>query len=391
MELLSDLWVIFQFVVGYNLVLPIILFLWWRFSRRSASPEIGGVPGDYAIIVTAFRQTDLLPAVVNSILKLNNPNYLIYVVADDCDVSSLEFSDPRVVLLRPPTLLASNTRSHFYAIDRFERAHNRLLIIDSDNILESTLLDELDRYFASGYVAVQGVRKAKNLDSTIACLDAARDMYYHFYDGKVLFELGSSATLAGSGMAFTVELYKECLGQMDITGAGFDKVLQAEILKRNLRIAFNEKAIVFDEKTSQSTQLVNQRARWINTWFKYFTFGFQIFGLGLRNASKNQLLMGVVLLRPPLFMFIIISGLCMFIGVFTSLLAVTLWAVAFLLFFIGFYIALRYSNADSRIFNSLQGIPKFILYQLISLVKSKRANENSIATIHYHKDHPEQQ
>jgi hypothetical protein len=47
-----------------------------------------------------------------------------------------------------------------------------------------------------GFAAVQGERKAKNLDTTYACLDAARDIYYHFYDGKLLFHIGSSATLA---------------------------------------------------------------------------------------------------------------------------------------------------------------------------------------------------
>ncbi len=79
-------------------------------------------------------------------------------------------------------------------------------------------------YFKQGYQAVQGIREAKNLDSTYACLDAAQDIYYHFYDGKVLFGAGSSATLAGSGMAFSTALYETVLGHLDVAGASFDKV-----------------------------------------------------------------------------------------------------------------------------------------------------------------------
>ncbi|ULT39534.1 glycosyltransferase family 2 protein [Niabella defluvii] len=65
---------------------------------------------------------------------------------------------------------------------------------------------------------------------------------------EVLFNIGSSATLAGSGMAFSVSLYEQCLGSKDVSGAGFDKVLQYEIIKRSNRIAFCEEAIVYDQK-----------------------------------------------------------------------------------------------------------------------------------------------
>ena len=380
------LWIIIQVFIGYNLVLPVLFYFLWKLKNPVKIPSITEVQEtDYAIIVTAFQQTALLPAVVQSLLQLNYSNYLIYIVADNCDNKDLYFEDERVIILTPPETLASNTRSHFYAIAHFVRPHERLTIIDSDNLVDPGYLTALNRSFSNGFQAVQGIRKAKNLDSSIACLDAARDIYYHFYDGKILFELNSSATLSGSGMAFTTTLYRECLGHLDVTGAGFDKVLQAAIVGRDLRIAFTDQAIVYDEKTSQSTQLVNQRARWINTWFKYFKFGFQILIKGIKNRSINQFLFGLILLRPPLFMFILLSGLFLLISLFTSILGFYLWMVAFLLFVIGFYLALKHSDADSRIYKSLKGIPKFIFLQLLSLLKSKNANKTSIATTHYHR------
>ena len=382
------LWVVLQITVGYNLVLPLFMYCAWRLrgAKKLALPmEMKDSGGDYAIIVTAFQQTTMLPAVVKSLLNLNYSSYVIYIVADDCIITEdLMFNDERVIVLSPPQVLASNTASHFYAINNFIRPHDRLTIIDSDNLVEADYLNQLNVWFSKGFHAVQGIRMAKNMDSTIACLDAARDIYYHFYDGKLLFNLNSSATLSGSGMAFTTQLYRECLEKLDIKGAGFDKVLQAIILKRNLRIAFADQAVVFDEKTSKSTQLVNQRARWINTWFKYFKFGFEIFAKGLKNGSVNQLLFGLVLLRPPLFMFILISGLMMLINLFISAVAFGLWLLAFILFLVGFFIALKDSNADPRIYRSLKSIPAFIYLQLKSLLKSKNANQTSVATIHYH-------
>jgi cellulose synthase/poly-beta-1,6-N-acetylglucosamine synthase-like glycosyltransferase len=224
------------------------------------------------------------------------------------------------------------------------------------------------------------------LNTVYACLDAARDIYYHFYDGKILFKVGSSATLAGSGMAFTTALYRECLEHRDITGAGFDKVLQSEIVGRDVRIAFTDKAIVYDEKTSQSDQLVNQRSRWINTWFKYFTLGFTIIGKGISNFSWNQFLFGFILLRPPLFIFLLLSLLFMFANLFISTAGFLLWLAGFLLFVTGFYLALRNSDTDERIYRSLVNIPKFIFYQILSLLKARKANQRSVATKHYHSE-----
>lgn len=360
-----------------------LLFICYKLVKKRNGYAVEKVINyDYAIIVTAYEQTDLLPSVVESLLKLNYDNYLIYVVADNCDISNLHFPDPKVILLRPENVLASNTRSHLYAIANFRRHHQILTIIDSDNLTDPEYLNELNVFFTQGYEAVQGIRAAKNLNTTYACLDAARDIYYHFYDGEVLFTVGSSATLSGSGMAFTTQLYTDCFENMDITGAGFDKVLQAQILRKNKRIAFAGKAIVYDEKTSDSTQLVNQRSRWINTWFKYFGYGFDILYQGIVHWNLNQFLFGVILLRPPLFMFILLSGLCGFINIFVFPLYSLLWLIAFCIFILSFYISLIIHPTDPKIYRSLVNIPKFIYFQLLSLVHSKQANKRSVATKH---------
>ena len=381
-EILNGIWVFLQVVIGYNLVLPVLLFLLYAIFRESKKLTSAKTEYDYAIIVTAYEQTDFLPLVVTSIQKLKYAKYTVYIVADKCDVSGLKFDDPRVVVLRPPETLGSNTRSHFYAIRNFIRPHELLTIIDSDNLVDPDYLIELNKYFDSGFSAVQGIRKAKNLDTMYACLDAARDIYYHFYDGEVLFRLWSSATLAGSGMAFKTSLYRECLEQLDITGAGFDKVLQHELVSRGYRIAFTDKAIVYDEKTAASDQLVKQRARWINTWFRYFKFGFSLLYRGVVKFDWNRFLFGIVLLRPPLFIFLVLSVMFMVADLFISMPAVIIWLAGFVCFVIGFIIALLAGHTDKVIYKSLWGIPKFIFYQILSLMKVRKANKISVATKH---------
>ena len=387
---LLALWFLFQFVIGFNLVFPGLLYLFWNFTRKTRDSKAFSSHPDYAIIVTAYQYINTLPGVVESLLALNYDNYLVYIVADNCDISTLNFASDKVVLLRPPEVLGSNTKSHAYAIANFQRDHDFLTIIDSDNLVDSNYLIQLNYSFSNGFEAVQGLRAAKNLNSTIACLDAARDIYYHFYDGKLLYETGSSATLSGSGMAFNCQFYKNFLLENDVTGAGFDKVLQAWILKKNKRIAFNGNAIVYDEKTSKSEQLVQQRSRWINTWFKYFLLGFDILFLGVKNFSRNQILFGAVLLRPPLFIFLFLSILFILINFFTGFATAALvWVIALITFIAFFIIALLSSKTDSRIYSSLVNIPQFVFYQISSLLKARNANKISVATKHYDVKNPE--
>ncbi|MDP3392877.1 glycosyltransferase [Sediminibacterium sp.] len=386
-DIINLIWYVFQIAIGYNLILPFFLLLLYAIVKLNKEKElISTNEADYAIIVTAYEQTTLIPSVVASLLKLNYSNYLIYIVADKCDITNLKFDDNRVIVLRPEQTLSSNTRSHFYAINRFKREHERLTIIDSDNLVDPNYLIELNKLFDQGFSAVQGVRDAKNLDTLYAALDGARDIYYHFYDGKVLFNVGSSATLAGSGMAFTTQLYKDCLAHLDITGAGFDKILQKEIVSRGYRIAFATNAIVYDEKTSKSDQLVNQRARWINTWFKYFSFGFGLIGKGILKLDWNMFLFGLILLRPPLFIFLLIGLFCMLLNLIFNPFIAMIWLLGFVIFVLGFILALAINNTDARIYKSLWGIPKFIFYQVLSLLKVRNANKHSVATKHFHTD-----
>ncbi|WP_244862648.1 glycosyltransferase family 2 protein [Pedobacter heparinus] len=352
-------------------------------SKKNANPDTNGA-GDYAVIVTAYEDLSLIHAVVDSILKVDYGNFIIYIVADNCDVSTLNFADERIVVLRPTEVLSSNVKSHFYAINNFKRQHDRITIIDSDNLVQSSYFVELNHIFDLGYHAVQGVREAKNLNTSLACLDAANDIYYRYADKELLTLAGSSASLSGSGMAFSTELYKECMLKLDASGAGFDKILQYEIVIRKLKIAFAKKAIVYDEKTSKSDQLVKQRARWINTWFKFFKLGLKMMLSGVVNRDWNQFLFSIMLVRPPLFILLFLSLLWFAIGLLIVPELSLIIVISSFIFVFTFMKSLSHFKADRRIYQSLKRIPIFIFFQVQALLKAKKANKLSVATKHDH-------
>jgi cellulose synthase/poly-beta-1,6-N-acetylglucosamine synthase-like glycosyltransferase len=386
MDIIYTLFIVIQVLIGIHLFTPLILCFFKFFNKQSITNKLTGTDFDYAVIVTAYQQTTLIPMVVDSILKANYTNYIIYVVADNCDVSHLNFTDNKVVVLKPEEVLASNTKSHFYAIDRFQRDHEIITIIDSDNLVHPEYFIELNKFFSAGYTSVQGVRAAKNLNTPYACLDEAGDIFYRLIDRKLLFEAGSSAALSGSGMAFTTTVYRDCLEHTLITGAGFDKILQYEILNRGYKIAFAEKAIVYDEKTSKTGQLVNQRSRWLNTWFKYFFLGLNLFGKSIVNFNLNQGLFSLMLLRPPLFILLILSATFFVLDLFFIPLFSIYWILGAIVFIVSVFSALKYFKADKRIYSSLKNVHKFMFYQVLALLKVRKANKISVATEHYYKE-----
>lgn len=382
LEAVHIAWIILQILIGFHLFFPLFLFLFSKLKSNKKLPIITDKQDlDFAIIITAYEETVNLPEVVSAVLAQPYQNFTIYLVADKCDTSSLFFDDERVNVLIPPKVIGSNTGSHTYAVQNFKKQHDVVTIIDSDNIIDSQYLVEIKKSFDQGFKAVQGLRAPKNLDTDYARLDAARDIYYHFYDGEVLFKAGSSATLAGSAMAFETELYTDFLKNCKVSGAGFDKVLQHYIVDKNIRIAFNKQAILFDQKTTHADQLVKQRSRWINTWFKYFKYGFGLVAKGVRNASANQFVFGLVLLRPPLFIFLILSALATVVNIVLGF-NYWVWLVGFISFIVGFFMALKVSDTDKRIYASLINIPKFMFFQLLSLSKVRVANKISVATKH---------
>jgi len=378
-----NVWLIIQGITAIILVFPLFSYLvfLWTGKRKVGVPLTGLIP-DYGIIVTAYGYAGNLKHVIESLLNQRYAEFVIYVVADNCGDEDIYPYHEKLVILKPETVLGNQLKSHLLAIKNFKRPHNIITIIDSDNLVSPNYLEALNPWFQEGFQAVQGVRRAKNTNTEYASVDALNELYYLFYDRIVLFAIGSSAMLSGSGMAFTSPLYKNFLDKTKSTGAGFDKILQKEILYNKKRIAFAEEAIVYDEKTDNADQLVKQRARWNNTWFRYVRFGFILFWQGLKNFSLNQLLYGFVLLRPPLFLLLLLSGCFFLMNLFVHSILAWVWIICFLLFILAFFIGLANTGTDKNLYKSIIHIPKFMIIQIISLTKASKANKVSVATKH---------
>ncbi len=335
---------------------------------------------EFGIIVTAHEQAEFIGPLVDSVLRQDYKQFHIYIVADACDTTGLHINDPRISILKPEMPLNSKIRSIDYAIGHFKRAHDVMLILDSDNLIHPGFLKVMNEHFQKGFRAVQADFKAKNTDSVYARMDAIGDAFNFFVEREMRMELGLSAAIWGSGIAIDLNLYKEVIYHNFL--GGFDKKLQAHLIQKIPWIAFAKDAILYDEKISSGKSLENQRTRWINAQFKYFELGFSLFLKGLLKGNFNQAYFAYITIRPPMFMLVLLGLIFTVANYFIDYRLTIAWLSIFFLFFLSFIAIVFIRDKERRLTGALLMIPVFMTRQAFAFFKMGRANKSFLKTKH---------
>jgi cellulose synthase/poly-beta-1,6-N-acetylglucosamine synthase-like glycosyltransferase len=200
---LSILWILFlivQAIVALYVLVPFVSLLSYfvirlfRFKTPyDRKPFLTDKNFEFGFIVTAHQEVQFILPIVDSILKQTYRNFHVYVVADDCDLTSLHFTDTRVTILKPEPALHAKIKSIRYALAHFNRKHDAVIILDSDNLIHPNFLDVMNNHFRKGYRVVQCDFKPKNTDTVYARMDAIGDMFNFFTDREARMRLGLSA------------------------------------------------------------------------------------------------------------------------------------------------------------------------------------------------------
>jgi cellulose synthase/poly-beta-1,6-N-acetylglucosamine synthase-like glycosyltransferase len=385
MAILSFLgWTITIIFVGYACFPAFSLLLTVFCKRKSfvkAQSELS-----VACIITAYKDVDIALPLVESILKQKYGNYHVYLVADNCPVPDSLPQNSSLSILFPKPFLHSKVLSIKYAMDRFVCEPDAILVLDSDNLLHEDALLYLNNCLVAGQVAVQGQRTAKNLNTTVAALDALGELYYNTIQRDAPFLLRSSATIAGSGMIIKTEFYRNYIDRLFAEGKQFeiaeDKLLQLMLVQQGKQIAYCREALIFDEKVAHGSQVQRQRTRWIRSWFQHWRTSMQIALTGIGKLSWNIFYFGVMLSFPPMFILVIgligLSALEWLIDPVLSVLTLAGLAV----FFLQFFVVLIVAPAPKSIWRAIPKIPLFVWNQLLAVFNIQASKKDFMVTTH---------
>ncbi|MEO8109714.1 MAG: glycosyltransferase [Ginsengibacter sp.] len=387
--IISLLWILFytiNIILAVYFVLPIFLFLihlMLSSSRRSALqryPKKINKDFDFAAVITAHQDVKLIPPLVDSFLRQDYKNFIVYVIADDCDISGLQYNDERIRIIKPAIAFHAKIKSIHFAVESFERKHDALIIFDSDNLVHPKYLSTLNKYFQRGFRAVQTHMLSKNFDSTYAKLDSVGHIYHTFLERKVKMELGLTSAILGLGIAIDLDIYNEIMYTNKL--GGFDKKLQVQLAKKLPSIAFATDAIVYDEKVDSGEALEKQRTRWIFTYFTYFKDSIALFVNGLYTLHMGRILLAINMLRPPLFLTIAAALFMTVVSFFVKPFIAIIWIIILVLFAINFVLIVITQSNQKGMAKALVHIPKMIYRQFASLLKISSAKKDFLKTEH---------
>lgn len=387
MDLLFSVDVAVVLVISLLLSIPFILYCLHLFVRKNNITNTVSQESDIACVITAYKNVEMAFLAADSLLKQDYKNYHVYIVADNCSFTDIEIpTHPKLTVLIPQEALGSKVRSMKFAVESFARNHDAVAIFDPDNLADVKFLKECNRYLSHGYKAVQGRRTAKNLDSTIACLDAMGELYYNYTTKEIPFNLGSSSIIAGSGMIIERSLFEDFFETNYIKDnfnkviPGEDKALHYYIVAQGEQIAYNANAILYDEKINNAGMVKNQRARWVNAYLINLRNAGSLFLKGLASLDANRFIAGILTLYPPLFLLVLSALLMFLINLFyyTTLSAVLF--VAILIFTLNFMLVLKTSNAHRKIWKAFWGIPYFMVNQVLALLNIRKSNKDFLTT-----------
>jgi len=237
--------------------------------------------------------------------------------------------------------LRGNVKSHFYAINRFRRPHTHLTIIDSDNLMDAAYLKELDKFLTKVFPQCKVCANLKTLilHSLLGCRQGYLLPFLRRPGG--FLHLVHLRRFQVPVWLLPPHFTRNAWRITEVSGAGFDKVLQYAILQKIIGLLLHMMQWCLTKKTSHTDQLVNQRARWINTWFKYWWLGFFFGGTRYYNPQPQPVAIWhnaakATFVYVPYF----INGKCLFINVLVLSWGMLWWVAAFAIFVTGFMIAL---------------------------------------------------
>ena len=378
-----------DWIVYILFTLSVIYLFVFSVASLCAKPRKPLPAKDYkriAILIAAYREDAVIKDTVKACLIQNYPRekYDIVVISDHmhAETNALLRTLP-IKLLQVDFEKSTNTKSLKAALDYLEKDYYDVaLIIDADNYINSSYLSEINDAFGNPDVEVlQTHRVAKNMNTDMAYLDAISEEINNsiFRLGHV--NLGMSAALIGSGMAFRYSIfYSAMMGNQSL--GGFDRVLEMKLLYNRVFFHYLSGTYVYDEKIQKSENFFLQRRRWLSA--QYYSL--------LEFASK--LLPAIrdrkwdfcdKLYQQASFSRILLLGLIFIIAVFWTFESPELawkWWVTFGTLLLALGLAIPRKFWTFRIIKVMVLVPYSFALMFLNLFFIKSANKKFIHTTH---------
>ena len=257
-------WILFIFTTGTVLYLGFFAIA----SLFSKSQEINKakIQRRFIVLIPSYKQDSMIEQTVLTILGQAYPQRMfdVTVISDhQSEMTNMRLAQYPITLLTPDFEDSSKAKSLQYAVLNLPefKIYDVVVILDADNIVDSEFLSNVnDAYENASTKAIQLHCISRNRDTTAARMDAVFEEINNNIFRKGHINFGFSSALAGSGVAYDYEWFKENI--MRVKTAGEDKELEALLLRQSYYIDYFDNIYVYGEKKRTTEKLNEQRGKW---------------------------------------------------------------------------------------------------------------------------------
>lgn len=376
--------------------LYIFIFAFASLFRYKVKNESFKINRNFAVLIPGYKEDAVIFDVAKDAVNQRYPRELfdIVIIADSFKQDTLDkLKELPIKLIEVSFEKSTKSKALNVAMEKIADDYDIALILDADNIMAFDFIEKINTAFNNGYIAVQGHRKAKNLNTSMAVLDAVSEEINNSIFRKGHRVLGLSSALIGSGMAFEYKFFKNMMSNVKAIG-GFDKELELKLLKDKHKIEYIADAVVLDEKVQKTEVFATQRRRWLSAQFVYFRrYFFQGLYQFLFRGNIDFFDKVYQMLTPPrilllglISMITILAGILGFFGFKIQEIWLIFgfyhWLIVFGLVLLAFLFSVPIKFYNKQTLIALISLPKGFFLMFLSLLKIRGANKKFLHTDH---------
>ena len=373
----------FAYVVSYTLIFS-LAGLFYRTPHPSGSDR----QHRFCVLIPAYKEDAVILEAARKATEQDYPatHYRVAVIADSLQASTLAaLRNLPIDVVEVHFESSTKVKSLNQAFATLPEIFDFAVILDGDNVMEPDFLDKINKVVSPAVRAVQGQRKPKNQNNSLALLDGISEAINNHVYRQGTYALGLSASINGSGVVFDYAVLKKKLSTMDSIG-GFDRELEVLLLLDGIRVHYHKDAVVYDEKVSQTKTFQNQRRRWISSQYfylrKYFSAGMKALFRGDFTFFNSAVLRNIQLPRLiNIGLLTVLTGLLFFVRTYLYF-DYTWWLALFALNTFAIFISIPREYYTFRLITAMAGLPMIFVRMFLLLFKLKGANKKFIHTPH---------
>ena len=256
----------FLFIICAGTVLYIGVFSIFSLFNKTNVINKAKLQRRFIVLIPSHKQDEVIEQTVLSILGQSYPQRMfdVAVISDhQSEITNMRLAQYPITLLTPDFEESSKAKSLQYAVLNLPefKIYDVVVILNADNIVGTEFLANVnDAYETAATKAIQLHRISRNRDTAAARMDAIFEEINNNIFRKGHINVGLSAALSGSGVAYDFNWFKTNV--MKAKTAGEDKEMEALLLRQSIYIDYFDNIYVYGEKKRTTTKLNEQRGRW---------------------------------------------------------------------------------------------------------------------------------